>query len=171
MSIDYSAIRDALDSPEAFLALCDEPQVFGAKKKAARAFEIWNSGTNQRVWAYDAFQIPGGSGTGFKLSLFWDPATVQPDLEAIATEVAMELGGKSITSNEKETWKARDGKQNIFFQWRGTQDTELSRWLHSRFGVFGFVSQVFSASDFTENVAVVVSHEGTDRVWVLTVDE
>lgn len=168
MTIDYRAIQDSLTSADAFLAQCDEPQVFGAKKKAVRALEIWNSGTNRRVWAYSSFRIPGGTGTGLKLGLLWDPAVVEPDLEAIATEVAMELDAKVITRNEKEIWKARDGKQNIFFQWRGIRDTELSRWLQARFGVIGFVSQVFSPSDFTENVAVAVDHEGTDRVWLST---
>lgn len=167
MTTDLRSIETSLTSPEAFLAVCTESKVFGAKKKAKAAYEIWTSAADRKVWAYRALRAPGGQGTGFRVGLLWDPTVVTPDFAAIEAAIAGELPVELVRKNEKEVWKARDGKQNIFFGWRGVQGTELSQWFRTRFGVDAFAAQVFDASDFDDNVAVIAQHDGTDRVWLV----
>ncbi len=166
---DLAAIQSSLTSPDAFLALCSESGVFGAKKQAVRAHELWQSASSREVLAYRAIRLPGGSGTGLLAGVYWDPATTTPDLEAIAHAAATELPLELVRADEKAAWKARDKKQNVFFVWRGMRARPLSQWFRSRFGVEAVVHQVMDASDFTENVAVHVLADGVDRVWTTRV--
>ncbi|MFF2051251.1 hypothetical protein ACFVU2_06565 [Leifsonia sp. NPDC058194] len=162
---DLTAIQDSLTTPEAFLELCTESGVFGAKKQAARAHELWQSASSRQVLAYRAIPLPGGTGTGLLVGLYWDPAVTTPDFDAIAYAVIAELPRDLIRADEKAAWKTRDKKQNVFFGWRGMRGRPLSAWFQERFGVEGVVHQVMAASDFEDNIAVAIVADGEDRVW------
>ncbi|MGA1835901.1 hypothetical protein VD659_03115 [Herbiconiux sp. 11R-BC] len=168
---DYSAIASALDSPEQMLALCDEPQVFGAKKQAQAAYALWNGADERYVGGYRAVRAPGGSGTGFVVRLFWNPATTSPDLDAIAGAVQFELPEAMIRADEKATYKGRDKKQGVFFTWQGMSTRPLSQWFFERFGVHACATQLFDASDLSQNVAVVAIKGGVDHLWTATAAE
>lgn len=163
--IDLAAVQASLTSPEAFFDLCTEKSVFGVKKQAARAFELWQSASSRQVLAYQAIPLPGGSGTGLMAGLYWDPATTTPDIEEIAAAAITELPTQLVRGEEKAAWKSRDKKQNVFFGWRGMHDRALSTWFRERFGVDAFVHQVMAGSDFDDNVAVRIVVDGEDRVW------
>ncbi|NQX27476.1 hypothetical protein HQQ81_08950 [Microbacteriaceae bacterium VKM Ac-2854] len=164
---DYSALSATLESPEGFLALCDEPQVFGAKKQAAAAAALWQNAEQRYVGAYHGLPVPGGTGTGFVARLFWDPAQVTPDLSAIAAAVP-ELPIQLIRADERATYKGRDKKQGVFFTWQGMSSRPLSQWFHDRFGVHACVTQLFDASDLQQDVAVVAISGGVDHLWSFT---
>jgi hypothetical protein len=165
---DLAAIATSLISRDAFLSLCNESQVFGAKKKADRAFELWQSASSRRVLAYQAVRVPGGSGTGLMAGIYWDPAIADPDFAAIGAAVGTELPRDLIRDDEKATWKTRDGKQNIFFIWRGMRERPLSQWFRERFGVEAMIHQVMSPANFEDNVAIEIVVDGVDRVWPLS---
>ncbi|SDY61842.1 hypothetical protein [Herbiconiux ginsengi] len=165
---DYTALSAQLTSPEQLLALCDEPQVFGAKKQAQAAYALWSRAEERFVGAYQGVQAPGGTGTGFVVRVFWNPAEVTPDLGAVVEAIQSELPIAMIRDDEKATYKGRDKKQGVFFVWQGIRSRPLSQWLHERFGVYGCVTQLFAKSDLTQNVAVVAVVGGVDHLWTLT---
>jgi hypothetical protein len=167
----YADIEASLVSPDAFLARSDEPQVFGARKQAAAAHETWSTATERWVGAYQGLRVPGGTGTGLVLRLFWNPVAVDPDPEAIRSAVLTDLPTKLLRDDEKATWKARNKRQGTFFVWRGPADRPLARWCRENFGVSAFVSQLFAPSDLSQNVAVVASSGGVENLWTLTAPE
>jgi hypothetical protein len=166
---DLAAIEASLTSPDAFYELCTEKSVFGVKKQAARAYELWSSATVRQVLAYRAVRVPGGSGTGLLAGLYWDPNVTTPDFDAIQADVVTDLPADLVKAEEKAAWKTRDKKQNVFFGWRGMRQRPFSAWLRERYGVEGFVSQVFSGSDFEDSIAVSVVVDGEDRIWTTAV--
>lgn len=168
---DYAQIESSLTSPEAFLALTDEPGVFGAKKQAQLAFDLWNRAGERYVGAYHGFPAPGGSGTGFVIRTFWNPALVQPDLAAIAVAIETSLPVELTRADEKATYKNRDKKQATFFGWQGMNTRALSPWFQERFGVGACATQLFDRVDLTQNVAVVAIADGVDHLWSLTAPE
>ena len=165
---DYSAIAASLTSPEAFLSLTDEPGVFGAKKQAKAAFDLWSQADSRYVGAYKGFAAPGGTGTGFVIRVFWDPTTTTPDLAAIATAIETSLPIDLTRADEKATYKRRDKKQGVFFTWQDVASQPLSQWFQERFGVSACATQLFDRSDLTQDVAVVALKGGVDHVWTLT---
>ncbi|MBZ4486691.1 hypothetical protein LQ938_06070 [Microbacterium sp. cx-55] len=168
---DHAQIAAALSSPEAFLTYSDEPKVFGAKKQAQAAFDLWNRADQRYVGSYRGFRAPGGSGTGFVIRTFWDPAATTPDFAAIAVAIDTALPVDLIRADEKATYKARDKKQTTFFCWQGMTARPLSHWFEERFGVSACVTQLFDRSDLTQNVAVVAVENGIDHLWSLTAPE
>ncbi len=165
---DYAQIAAALTSPEGFLALTDEPGVFGAKKQAKAAFELWSQAEERYVGAYRGFKAPGGSGTGFVIRVFWDPAKTTPDLDAIAVAIGTALPVELTRADEKATYKGRDKKQGVFFSWQAMSSRALSQWFQERFGVGACATQLFDRSDLTQNVAVVAVKGGVDHLWTLS---
>lgn len=165
---DYAGIASSLTSPEAFLALTDEPGVFGAKKQAKAAFDLWSQSSERYVGAYQGFAAPGGTGTGFVIRTFWDPSTTTPDLGAIAVAIESALPVDLTRADEKATYKGRDKKQGVFFTWQGMNQRPLSAWFQERFGVSACATQLFDRSDLTQDVAVVAVSGGTDHLWTLT---
>lgn len=168
---DHAQIAAALTSPEGLLAYTDEPQVFGAKKQAKVAFDLWSRAEQRYVGTYRGFRAPGGSGTGFVIRAFWDPTMTTPDLAAIAVAIDTALPVDLIRADEKATYKARDKKQTAFFCWQGMNERPLSQWFQERFGVSACATQLFDRSDLTQNVAVVAVSNGTDHLWSLTAPE
>lgn len=168
---DYSRIAAALTSPEGFLSLTDEPQVFGAKKQAKAAFDLWSGADERFVGAYRGFQAPGGSGTGYVLRTFWDPTKVNPDLNALEASLNLALPVEMAQVDNKATWKGRDKKQNSFFVWQGMRSRALSQWFQERFGVGACISQLFNRSDLEQDVAVVAVRGGVDHLWTFTSSE
>jgi hypothetical protein len=162
---DLAAIQASLTSPEAFYELCTEKSVFGVKKQAARAFELWQGASSRQVLAYRAVPLPGGTGTGLLAGLYWDPAVTTPDFDAIAQAILFELPADLVRADEKAAWKTRDKKQNVFFGWRGMRGRPLSAWFRERFGVEAVVHQVFAPSDFEDSIAVAIVVDGEDRIW------
>lgn len=167
---DFSAIAAGLNSPEALLAHCDEPQVFGAKKQAAAAYELWSQAESRYVGAYRGLQAPGGKGTGFVIRLFWDPTTTTPDLNAIDVAIQSALPIPMIRDDEKATYKNRDKKQGVFFTWQGMESRPLNAWFQERFGVSACTTQLFDESDLTQNVAVVAVEGGVQHLWTFTAE-
>jgi hypothetical protein len=165
---DYEQIASRLTSPEGFLALTDEPQVFGAKKQASSAFELWQRADDRYVGAYQGFRAPGGSGTGFVIRVFWDPSKTSPDLAAIAVAIETALPVDLTRADEKATYKGRDKKQGVFFTWQGMSSRPLSLWFQERFGVGACATQLFSASDLSQDIAVVAVSGGVDHLWTLS---
>jgi len=165
---DYSAIAARLTSPDQMLALCDEPKVFGAKKQAQTAYELWSRADERFVGAYAGLRAPGGSGTGFVIRLFWDPSRTTPDLAAIRMAIASELPVGMTRADEKATYKGRDKKQGVFFTWQGMSSRPLCAWFLERFGVYACATQLFDESDLTRDVAVVAVSGGVDHLWTLT---
>lgn len=107
---DHAEIAASLTTPEIFLALSDEGGVFGVKKQAKAALDVWNQADSRFVGTYQGFAAPGGKGTGFVVRTYWDPARANPDLDAIAVAVQTALPVALIQSDEKITWKARNNK-------------------------------------------------------------
>jgi hypothetical protein len=169
--IDYNAIAPQLTSVEGFLSLSDEPGVFGAKKQAQAAYELWSSADERFVGAVAPMPAPGGTGSGLVIYVYWNPAEVTPDLNAIQVAINTALPAGMIKDDEKATWKGRDKKQNTFFGWQGMRSRALCQWFQERFGVYAYTSQVFDRSDFGYNTAVVVVKSGTDHLWTLTVPQ
>ncbi|MDR1213990.1 MAG: hypothetical protein LBK54_07925 [Propionibacteriaceae bacterium] len=167
--IDYNAITAQLTSVEGFLSLTDESGVFGAKKQAQAAYELWRSADEGSVGAVAPMPAPGGTGSGLVIYVYWNPAEVTPDLEAIQVAINTALPVRMIEDDEKATWKGRNKKQNIFFGWQGMRSRALCQWFRERFGVYACTSQVFDRSDFGYNVAVVAVKGGVDHLWTLTV--
>ncbi|MBF4562322.1 hypothetical protein ITJ43_09230 [Microbacterium sp. VKM Ac-2870] len=165
---DHAAIAASLTTPEAFLALSDEGGVFGVKKQAKAALDIWNQADSHFVGTYQGFAAPGGKGTGFVVRAYWDPARTSPDLDAIAIAVQTALPVALIQSDEKITWKARNSKQSSFFIWHIAQQQALSLWFQERFGVSACVTQLFDRADLHQDVAVVATSGGADRLWSFT---
>jgi hypothetical protein len=165
---DHAQLAASLTSPEAFLALTDEPGVFGAKKQAKAAFDLWSQASSRYVGACQGFRAPGGTGTGFVVRTFWDPTVTQPDLAAIAAGIDTLLPVDLIRADEKATYKGRDKKQGVFFTWQGMAQRPLSQWFLERYGVGACATQLFDASDLTQNVAVVAVAGGTDHLWTLS---
>lgn len=165
---DYAAISASLASPEQMLALCDEPQVFGAKKQAQAAFALWSQADERYVGAYRGVRAPGGSGTGFVIRLFWDPTRTTPDVAAITRAIASELPESLTRADEKATYKGRDKKQGVFFTWQGMASRPLNAWFFERFGVHACATQLFDESDLTQDVAVVAVKDGVDHLWTAT---
>lgn len=165
---DYDAIAESLTTPEAFLALTDETGVFGVKKPARAALDIWNQAESRYVGVYRGFHALGGKGTGYVLRTYWDPAHLTPDLDAVNAAVQTALPIEAIRSDEKISWKARDNRQASFFLWRIARDQEFSLWFQERFGVSACVTQLFDRADLDQNVAVVATRGGVDRLWSLT---
>jgi hypothetical protein len=165
---DFTAISATLGSPEQFLALCDEPQVFGAKKQAQAAHALWSGADSRYVGAYRGLRAPGGSGTGFVIRVYWDPSTTTPDIDAIALAIQSALPIELIRADEKATYKGRDKKQGVFFSWQGMNSRPLSAWFEERFGVHACTTQLFDASDLSQNVAVVAVKDGVEHLWSLT---
>lgn len=165
---DYNQLAAALTSPDQFLGLCDEPQVFGAKKQAALAHSLWSGTAERFVGAYRGFHAPGGTGTGFVVRVYWDPARVDPDLTAIQHAIENELPVAMIQADEKATWKGRDKKQGVFFTWQGMSERPLCQWFLDRFGVSACTTQLFDRSDLTQDVAVVARAAGVEHLWTLT---
>ncbi|WP_025157703.1 hypothetical protein [Leifsonia aquatica] len=168
---DYPRIASALSSPDGFLALTDEPRVFGAKRQAAAAFELWSKADERYVGGYRGFAAAGGTGTGFVIRLFWDPATTSPDLAAIASAIDTALPIALAQADEKATYKARDKRQGVFFTWTGMSSRPLSQWFRERFGVGACATQLLDYSDLTQDVAVVATVDGVDHLWTLTAPE
>ncbi|MDR1184706.1 MAG: hypothetical protein LBK67_07915 [Coriobacteriales bacterium] len=166
--IDCNAIATQLTSVEGFLSLTDEPGVFGAKKQAQAAYELWSSANERFVGAVAPVPAPGGTGTGLVVYVYWNPAEVTPDLDAIQVAINTTLPVKMIKEDEKATWKSRDKKQNTFFGWQNMRSHALCQWFQERFGVYACTSQVFDRSDFGYNVAVVAVKNGVDHLWTLT---
>jgi hypothetical protein len=165
---DYSVIASSLTTPEAFLALTDETGTFGVKKPARAALEIWNQAESRFVGAYQGFAAPGGKGTGFVIRTYWDPAESSPDLSAINAAVKTALPVEMIRADEKITWKARNNKQASFFLWHIEQQQALSVWFQERYGVSACVTQLFDRADIHQDVAVVATTNGVDRLWSFT---
>ncbi|MFB9312229.1 hypothetical protein [Nocardioides plantarum] len=166
--VDHAQIAARLTSPEGFLALCDESQVMGAKKKAKTAFELWSQADHRYVGTYRGVQAPGGKGTGFVIRLFWDPTATTPDLAAVEAAVQGAVPVDLIQADEKATYKARDKKQGPFFHWQGMSSRPLSQWFQERFGVGACATQLFDRSDLTQDVAVVAVTGGVDHLWSFT---
>lgn len=162
---DYAHIASTLTSPEGFLALSDEPQVFGAKKQAKSAFDLWNQASERYVGAYQGFTAPGGSGTGFVIRTFWDPSKTTPDLGAVAVAINTALPVELTRSDEKATYKGRDKKQGTFFAWQGMSSRPLSQWFLERFGIGACATQLFDRSDLSQDIAVVAISGGVDHLW------
>jgi hypothetical protein len=170
--IDYNAIAARLTSAEGFLSLNDEPGVFGAKKQAQAAYELWSSADERFVGAVAPIPAPGGTGSGLVIYVYWNPVEVTPDLGAIQVAINTALPVRMIKDDNKATWKGRDKKQNVFFGWQGMRARALCQWFQERFGVYACTSQVFAASsDFGYNVAVVAVKGGIDHLWTLTVPQ
>jgi hypothetical protein len=165
---DYPRIASTLTSPDGFLALADDRRVFGAKKQAVAAFELWRHADERYVGASRAFVSAGGSGAGLAIRVYWDPATTTPRLAAIASAIATSLPDGLARADEKATYDSRDKKQSVFFGWRGMSARPLSRWFHERFGVQACTTRLESLSDLGQDVAVVASRDGVDRLWTLT---
>ncbi|WP_405374731.1 MULTISPECIES: hypothetical protein [unclassified Microbacterium] len=161
-------IAATLTTPEGFLAATDQPRVFGAKKQARVAFDLWERADERYVGAYRGFPAPGGKGTGFVIRVFWDPAKTTPDLDAIQLAIDTALPVDLIQADEKATYRDRDKKQTVFFCWQGMSSRPLSQWFLERFGVSACATQLFDRSDLTQNVAVVAIENGTDHLWTLT---
>jgi hypothetical protein len=167
--VDYNAIAAQLTSPDAFLALTDEPNVHGAQQKAQAAHELWASAEERFVGAVAPMRAPGGTGTGLVIHVYWNPAEVAPDLPAIQAAINTAVPVKMIKAENKAAWKARDKKQAGLFFWRGMRSRPLSQWFQERFGVSACASVVFDASDFGYNVAAVAVKDGVDHLWTFTV--
>ncbi|QOC26746.1 hypothetical protein IC744_10650 [Microbacterium hominis] len=165
---DYSAIGAALTTPEAFLALTDEAGVFGVKKQAKAALEVWNQAESRYVGAYRGFVAPGGKGTGFVIRTFWDPTRTTPDVDAITVAVQTALPVALTRADEKITWKTRNNKQSSFFLWQVSHQQALSQWFQERFGVSACATQLFDRADLHQDTAVVARSGGIDRLWSLT---
>lgn len=168
---DHAQISATITSPEALLALTDESKVFGAKKQAQSAFELWSQADQRYVGSYRGFAAPGGKGTGFVIRVFWDPSTTTPDLAAIDAAIQSALPVDLIQADEKATYKGRNKKQAAFFVWQGMNARPLSQWFQERFGVGACTSQLFDRSDLTQNVAVVAVKDGVDHLWSFTAPE
>lgn len=166
--VDYDSIAAQLTSPEGFLSLTDEPGVFGAKKQAKAAFDLWSSAQERYVGAYRGFRAPGGTGTGLVVRTFWNPAAVTPDAAAIALAIETALPVDLARADEKATYKGRDKKQGVFFTWQGMAQRPLSQWFQERFGVGACATQLFDASDLSQDVAVVAVVGGVDHLWSLS---
>jgi hypothetical protein len=166
--IDYDAIAAQLTSAEGFLALTDEPGIFGAKKNAQTAYELWNSADERYVGAVAPQPAPGGTGSGLVIYVYWNPAEVTPDLDAISVAIDTALPVKMIKVDSKETWKGRDKKQTGFFFWQGMKSRALCQWFQERFGVSACTNQVMARSDFDYNVAVVAVKDGVEHLFTLT---
>lgn len=164
---DYDHIAATLTSPDGFLALTDEPGVFGAKKQAAAAFDLWSRSDERYVGAYRGFAALGGTGTGFVIRTFWDPRKVTPDVDAIEESV-LSVPVALTRADEKATYKTRDKKQGVFFTWQGMRSRPLSQWFLERFGVHACATQLFNRSDLHQNIAVVAVRDGVDHLWTLT---
>jgi hypothetical protein len=169
--IDYNAIAEQLTSAEGCLSLTDEPKIFGAKKSAQAACELWNSSGERFVGAVAPMPAPGGTGSGLMIYIYWNPAEVTPDLEAISVAINTALPVKMIKGDSKATWKGRDKKQTGFFFWQGMKSRELCQWFLERFGVGACTNQIMAGSDFDYNVAVVAVKDGVDHLWTLTMPE
>ncbi|MDR1015553.1 MAG: hypothetical protein LBL86_11355 [Coriobacteriales bacterium] len=169
--IDSNAIAVQLTSAEGFLSLTDEPGIFGAKKQAQAAYELWDSADERFVGAVAPMPAPGGTGTGLVIYVHWNPAEVTPDLEAIRVAINTALPVKMIKDDGKATWKGRDKKQNAFFVWQGMRSRALCQWFQERFGVYACTNQVMAPSDFEYNVAVVAIKGGVDHLWTLTLPQ
>jgi hypothetical protein len=165
---DYEAIAGMLGSPDQLLALCDEPQVFGAKKQAQAAHSLWSTADERFVGQYRGLKAPGGTGTGFVIRLYWDPATTTPDISAIDLAIQSALPVEMIRADEKATYKGRDKKQGVFFTWQGMASRPLCQWFLERFGVYACVTQLFDDSDLLQDVAVVATKGGVDHLWSFT---
>ncbi len=165
---DYAQIAATLTSPEGFLALTDEPGVFGAKKQAQAAYDLWSQAEQRYVGAYRGFRAPGGTGTGFVIRVFWDPAGTTPDLDAIPGAIAGALPVDLIRADEKATYKGRDKKQGVFFTWQGMSARPLSQWFQQRFGLGACATQLFDASDLSRDIAAVAIKGGIDHLWTLS---
>ncbi|MFG6444852.1 hypothetical protein ACFXQA_06215 [Microbacterium sp. P07] len=168
---DHAQIASSLTSPEALLALTDQPKILGAKKQAKAAFDLWSRADQRYVGSYRGFRAPGGSGTGFVIRVFWDPATTTPDVAAIAVAIDTALPVDLTRADEKATYKERDKKQAAFFLWQGMSSRPLSQWFQERFGVSACATQLFDRSDLSQNVAVVAVENGVDHLWSLTAPE
>jgi hypothetical protein len=169
--IDYNVIAAQLTSVEGLLSLTDEPGVFGARKQAQAAYELWNSAGERFVGAVAPLPAPGGTGSGLVIYVYWNPAEVTPDLGIIQVAINTALPVGMIKGDEKATWKGRDKKQNVFFRWQGMKSRPLCQWFQERFGVYACTSQVFDSSDFGYNVAVVAAKGDVDHLWTLTVPQ
>jgi len=165
---DYAAIAASLTTPEGFLAATDEKGVFGVKKQAKAALDTWNEAESRYVGAYRGFTAPGGKGTGFVIRTYWDPARTTPDLDAIALAAQTALPVAMTQADEKITWKARNNKQASFFIWQIGHQQALSAWFQERFGVSACVTQLFDRADLHQDVAVVATRGGIDRLWSFT---
>lgn len=165
---DYEALAGMLGSPEQLLDLCDESQVIGAKKQAKLAHALWSTANERLVGQYRGLRAPGGTGTGFVVRLYWDPARITPDISEINLAIQSELPVEMIRADEKATYKGRDKKQGVFFVWQGMSSRPLCRWFVERFGVYACVTQLFDASDLSQDVAVVATKAGVDHLWTFT---
>ena len=165
---DHDRIASTFTSPEALLAVSDEPGVIGAKKQAKAAYELWSNADERYVGSYQGFQAPGGKGTGFVIRTFWDPRTTTPDLDAIAVAINAALPVELTQADEKATYKGRNKKQGSFFVWQGMSSRPLSQWFLERFGVGACATQLFDRSDLVQDVAVVAVKDGVDHLWSLT---
>ncbi|MFF2051202.1 hypothetical protein ACFVU2_06320 [Leifsonia sp. NPDC058194] len=165
---DYPRIASALTSPDGFLALADDRRVFGAKKQAAAAFDLWSSADARYVGASRAFATAAGTGTGLAIRVYWDPSTTTPRLAAIASAIATSLPDALARADEKATYDSRDKRQSVFFSWRGMSSRPLSQWFRERFGVEACTTRLESLADLTQDVAVVASAGGVDHLWTLT---
>ncbi|WP_053387048.1 hypothetical protein [Leucobacter japonicus] len=165
---NYEAIAASLISRDAFLARCNEPGVFGAKKQAARAEQMWLSAEQRAVLAHQAVRAPGGTGTGLLVHLIWDENAGTADVTAAIAAVADDLPAALTRADEKATYRRRDKKQGVFFMWQDVRSQELSQWFFTRFGVHAFASQLFSADDLNEDLAIVAIIDGVDHIWLAT---
>jgi hypothetical protein len=147
------------------LSLTDEPGVIGARKKAQTAYELWGAADERLVGGLAPLRAPGGTGTGLVTYVYWDPAVVAPDLQAIDSAINTTVPVKLIKDDNKAAWKSRDKKQSAFFSWQGMRSRPLSQWFQERFGVSAFTSQVFAGSDFSYNVVAV--KDGVDHLWTV----
>lgn len=165
---DHAVLAASLTTPEAFLALTDEGGVFGVKKSAKAALDIWNQADARYVGVYRGFHAPGGKGTGFVIRTYWDPARVSPDLDAVEVAIQTALPVALTQADEKVTWKARNNKQSSFFAWRISQQQALSLWFQERFGISACATQLFDRADVHQDVAVVATSGGVDNLWSFT---
>lgn len=166
--IDYVEVALGLHSKDTFLALCNEPRVFGAKKQAARAAEIWGRAEQRGVFAHRALRAPGGTETGLLVHLFWDADSDTANVGAAFAAVTSALPPSLTRAAEKATYKRRDKKQGVFSTWQDVRSQELSQWFFTRFGVHAFASQLFSENDLHEDLAIVAVVDGVDHIWIAT---
>lgn len=75
---------------------------------------------------------------------------------------------RSTQADEKTTWKTRNNKQGSFFIWNVPHQQALSQWFEERFGARACASQLSDRSDLHQDVAVVATSGGIDRLWSLT---
>jgi len=143
--------------------------VFGVKKSAKAALEIWNQADARYVGVYRGFPRPRRQGApGSSSAPTGTPRASSPDLDAVEVAIQTALPVALTQADEKVTWKARNNKQASFFAWRISQQQALSLWFQERFGISACATQLFDRADIHQDVAVVATSGGVDNLWSFT---